>query len=120
MQNRYTPVRLRPVTPKRMHLTRRELERLVDAGWTVEALEQLAAVVGDTQIAVTLDYLAAQQSVRRLAADVERAASRIHGLVSAVKRFTYMDQAMVAAPTELAAKVQLHTRVTPPNPRRLR
>ena len=45
--------------------------------------------------------LASAQATRRLASDIEHGASRIHELVSAVKRFTYMDQAMVTAPTEL-------------------
>jgi signal transduction histidine kinase len=77
-------------------------DRLVDAGWTLDHLHELDALVGPAAVGVALTYLAAEQHVRRLATDVERAASRIHDLVSAVKRFTYMDQAMVTTPTALA------------------
>jgi signal transduction histidine kinase len=76
-------------------------DRLVDGGWTVEHLERLGRIVTAEQIGVTADYLAAAERARRVAGDIERAASRIHGLVSAVKRFTYMDQAMVTTPTEI-------------------
>ena len=78
-----------------------EPDRLVDGGWTVEHLNRLGAVVHPKQIGVAVDYLASAQATRRLASDIEHGASRIHELVSAVKRFTYMDQAMVTAPTEL-------------------
>jgi len=39
--------------------------------------------------------------VRGLARDIERAASRVHSLVSAVKGFTYMDQASVPEPVDI-------------------
>ena len=78
-----------------------EPDRLVDGGWTIEHLQRLGAVVNQAHLGDTINYLAAAESTRRLAADIERAASRIHELVSAVKRFTYMDQAMVATPTPL-------------------
>jgi signal transduction histidine kinase len=77
-------------------------DRLVDAGWTLDSLRDLHTLVGPAAVGVALAYLAAEQHILRLATDVERAASRIHELVSAVKRFTYMDQAMVTAPTALA------------------
>jgi signal transduction histidine kinase len=76
-------------------------DRLVDGGWTLPHLERLGAVVSQKQMGVTLDYLASSEAARRLATDLERGASRIHELVSAVKRFTFMDQAMVTAPTDL-------------------
>jgi signal transduction histidine kinase len=78
-----------------------ESDRLVDAGWTIEHLQRLCDVVSQKQLSVTLDYVASAESARRLSADIERAASRIHELVSAVKRFTHMDQAMVGTPTTL-------------------
>jgi signal transduction histidine kinase len=40
--------------------------------------------------------------VRSLASEIQEAAMRISGLVTAVKGFTHMDQAMVAAPVDLA------------------
>jgi len=78
-----------------------EADRLVDAGITVDHLEQLATAVGDTNLTDVLDHVAAAHAVHRLAADIETAAARVHELVAAVKRFTYMDQAMVAAPIHL-------------------
>ena len=41
-------------------------------------------------------------TVRALAHDIERAASRVHELVSAVKGFTYMDHAPSAEPVDVA------------------
>ena len=78
-----------------------EPDRLVDGGWTVDHLTRVSAVVSKTQIGVTIDYLASAEATRRLAGDIQRAASRVHELVSAIKRFTYMDQAMAATPTSL-------------------
>jgi len=79
-----------------------DADRLVDAGWTLDYLQQLDTLVGPAAVGIALAYLATEHHVLRLATDVERAASRIHDLVSAVKRFTYMDQAMVTAPTAIA------------------
>src|SRR6185437_12685119 len=42
-------------------------------------------------------------AVRSLAAEIQEAATRIAGLVAAVKGFTHMDQAMVAEPVDLGA-----------------
>ena len=50
----------------------------------------------------SLRWVAAGCTVRGLAHDVERAASRVHELVSAVKGFTYMDHAPSAEPVDLA------------------
>jgi signal transduction histidine kinase len=49
-----------------------------------------------------LPALVASCSSRRLASDIQRAASRVHELVAAVKNFTYMDQATVPKPVDLA------------------
>jgi signal transduction histidine kinase len=46
--------------------------------------------------------VAADITARSLAAELERGASRIHDLVSAVKRFTYMDRATAAEPASVA------------------
>ena len=78
-----------------------EPDRLVDGGWSVDHLTRVSAVVNKTQIGVTIDYLASAEATRRLADDIQRAAARVHKLVSAVKRFTYMDQAMATTPTPL-------------------
>ena len=76
-----------------------DADRLVEGGWTVDHLGRLSACVGNVHLGAVLDQLAAVGSARRLISDLERAASRIHELVSAVKRFTYMDQVMAATPT---------------------
>jgi len=46
--------------------------------------------------------LAASCATRRLTSDIEHAASRVHELVAAVKGFTYMDQATVPKPVDVA------------------
>jgi signal transduction histidine kinase len=46
--------------------------------------------------------LAAEFTTRSLAGDVERATTRIHDLVMSVKRFTFMDRAATAEPTNIA------------------
>jgi signal transduction histidine kinase len=48
-----------------------------------------------------LRYLAADHALRRLSSEIETAASRINTLVSAVKGFTYMDQAVVPKPVNI-------------------
>jgi signal transduction histidine kinase len=52
-----------------------------------------------------LRSVAAGYTARSLASDIERAASRIYELVSAVKRFTYMDRATVSEPSSVAQGV---------------
>jgi len=51
---------------------------------------------------VGLRSVAAGYSTRTLASDIQRAATRIYDLVSAVKRFTYMDRATVTEPSSVA------------------
>ena len=88
-------------------------EALVDAGVSTELLDQLAGVIQGEALAAAIRWSAAYRSACSLATDVKRATSRIYELVSAVKRFTYMDRAAVAEPFDLAAglrdTVLLHT-----------
>ncbi len=58
-----------------------------------ETLDELAGVLHGEKLSATLRWLAAACVARSLARDIERAASRVHALVSAVKGFTYMDHA---------------------------
>jgi signal transduction histidine kinase len=44
-------------------------------------------------------------SVHQLASDIRHGAMRISGLVSAIKGFTHMDQAMVAEPVDLRSSI---------------
>jgi signal transduction histidine kinase len=77
-------------------------EALAESALTPQALETAARDLGRETLAVALPALAASCGTRRLASDIQRAASRIHELVAAVKGFTYMDQAAVPKPVDLA------------------
>ena len=69
---------------------------------TLALLDELAAALDGDRLRVSLRWVASGCTVRALARDVERAASRVHELVSAVKGFTYMDHAPSAEPVDLA------------------
>jgi signal transduction histidine kinase len=77
-------------------------ESLADTGVTIEALDRLAASVKGKALGAAVRWAGAGCSVRRLAAEIQDAATRIAGLVLAVKGFTHMDQATVAEPVDLA------------------
>ena len=80
-------------------------ESLADSGVTRESLDALAeAFEGDT-LDIVLRWIAAEYVARTLAAEVERATTRIHELVSAVKRFTYVDRAAAPELTDVAQSV---------------
>ena len=74
---------------------------LADTPVTLEALDQLAAAVQGAVLDVVLRWAAAGCAVRSLASEIQEAAMRISGLVTAIKGFTHMDQAMVAEPVDL-------------------
>jgi signal transduction histidine kinase len=65
---------------------------LADAGITIADMDTLAASLDDETLATALRSLATDCTVRSLAAEIEAATSRIHHLVAAIKRFTYMDR----------------------------
>jgi len=76
-------------------------QALGESGITPETLDELAESFNGEALNVVLRSVAAEYTARSLAADVARATSRIHDLVSAVKRFSYMDRAAVAEPTDV-------------------
>jgi signal transduction histidine kinase len=76
-------------------------EALADTPVTTEALDQLACAVQGPALHVVLRWAAAGCAVRSLATEIQEAAMRISGLVTAIKGFTHMDQAMVAEPVDL-------------------
>jgi signal transduction histidine kinase len=78
---------------------------LADTEVTFEALDQLAAAVSGAALNAVLQWAAAGCSVRRLASGIQDAAMRISGLVTAIKGFTNMDQAMVAQSVDLATSL---------------
>ena len=74
---------------------------LAEAEVTVGALDNVAKSVSGPPLAAALQWVAAGLSVRTIASEIQEAATRITGLVMAVKGFTHMDQASVAAPVDL-------------------
>lgn len=63
---------------------------------TVDALDELAEKIPNEMLAAAIGWIATSCTTYLLATDIERAATRIYELVSAVKKFTYMDK--LAAP----------------------
>jgi signal transduction histidine kinase len=76
-------------------------QALVESGITTEALDDLAGMLQGEALSTAVRWIAAGYTTRSLAGDIERASSRIHQLVGAIKRFTYMDKATVSEPTSV-------------------
>lgn len=74
---------------------------LAETDVTLELLDELAGALAGDKLRTTLRWVAARCTVRGLARDIERSASRVHALVSAVKGFTYMDHATVPEPVDV-------------------
>jgi signal transduction histidine kinase len=75
---------------------------LAETSVTVDALDRVAKAVSSPALTAVLRSVAAGCSVRSIASEIQEAATRIAGLVTAVKGFTHMDQARVAEPVDLA------------------
>ena len=75
---------------------------LVETAVTFEELDTLASALDRSTLNTTLQWIAADCSTRSLAVEVEKAATRIHDLVAAVKRFTYMDRTSAPEAVDLA------------------
>ena len=76
-------------------------DALADTQVSFGALDELAATVQGKSLEAVLRWSASGCAVRALASEIQEAAMHISGLVSAVKGFTHMDQAMVAEPLEI-------------------
>jgi signal transduction histidine kinase len=76
-------------------------EALAETPVTFEALDHLARQVDGPALNAALRWAAAGCSARTLASEIQDAAMRISGLVTAIKGFTHMDQAAVAEPVDL-------------------
>jgi len=76
-------------------------EPLADTGVTFEALDRAASAVDGPALNAVLRWSASLCSVRTLASEIQQAAMRISGLVTAIKGFTHMDQAPIAEPVDL-------------------
>jgi len=75
---------------------------LSESGITTESLDELAESFSGEALDTALRWIAAEYTTRTLATEVERATTRIYDLVSAVKRFTYMNRdAAAVEPTNI-------------------
>jgi signal transduction histidine kinase len=74
---------------------------LVERGLTVADLDAAVPEFGAGQLARVLRYLAADQAVDGLIAEISSATDRIHALVAAVKKHTHMDRAPAPEPIRL-------------------
>lgn len=75
---------------------------LAETALTAADLDELAQQLTPVQLEAAVRWIAAQHSARVLTIELERSAARIHDLVSAVKRFTWMDRVTVAEPVSIA------------------
>jgi signal transduction histidine kinase len=76
-------------------------DALAETEVTFETLDHLTQAVDRPVLNVALRWSAAGYSIHSLAEEIQDAATRISGLVSAIKGFTHMDQATVAEPVDL-------------------
>jgi len=76
-------------------------DALSETAVTLEALDRLASAVKGPALGDSLRWVASACSVHSLATEIQSAATRISGLVAAIKGFTHMDQAAVAEPVDL-------------------
>jgi signal transduction histidine kinase len=81
-------------------------DALADTEITVELLDGAAAALDPAAMDVVLRWAAAGCLARQLVADIQEAATRITGLVLAIKGFTHMDQATLAEPVDLARSLE--------------
>jgi signal transduction histidine kinase len=75
---------------------------LAETAVSLEVLERLAGAVPPDALNVTLRWIASGCAVRSLTEEIDRGASRVFELVSAVKGFTQMDRDPVAQPVDVA------------------
>ena len=71
-------------------------EVLAESGVTLEALDGLGRTITGAALPIAVRWVASGCVVHRLASEIQEAAMRISGLVTAIKGFTHMDQAPVA------------------------
>jgi signal transduction histidine kinase len=78
---------------------------------TTEALDQLAQATTGPTLVAALRWIASACETHALAADIERAATRIFELVAAVKGFTYMDTVAGLGPVDVESGLRDTIRV---------
>jgi len=74
---------------------------LAETSVTLATLDQAAIALSGPLLSAVLRWAAAGCLVRGLAGEIQDAATRISGIVAAIKGFTHMDQATVAEPVDL-------------------
>lgn len=79
---------------------------LAETTVTRDALDRIAAAVSGPPLDAALRWAAAGCTVRGIASDIREASQRISGLVTAIKGYTHMDQAPVAAPVDLGSSLR--------------
>jgi signal transduction histidine kinase len=77
-------------------------ESLAETAVATGTLDRLAAAVDGPALGAAVRWASAGCSVRRLASEIQDAATRIAGLVLAVKGFTHMDQGVSAGPVDVS------------------
>jgi signal transduction histidine kinase len=96
---------------ERHHMDPADAGMLADTAVTVDALDTLATSLSGPALEAALRWIAAGCATHALAVDIERAATRIHELVAAVKRFTYMDTVAGPEPVDVEAGLRDTMRV---------
>ena len=76
-------------------------DAIAETPTTIESLDRLSTAINGPALEAVLRWTAAACSVQRLASEIQDAATRISGLVVAIKGFTHMDQATAAEPVDL-------------------
>lgn len=76
-------------------------EELAKTPITIAALDRLRRVLEGTALDAALHWIAGGYAARSLVVNIERATSRIHALVAAVKGFTHMDRALDVEPVDI-------------------
>jgi len=79
---------------------------LAETGVSLEVLERLAEAVPTGALDVALRWIASGCATRSLTQEIERGASRVFELVSAIKGFTQMDRAMAVQPVDVGKGIR--------------
>jgi signal transduction histidine kinase len=79
---------------------------LLDSQVTIDTLDTLASAVQGPHLQAAIRSIAAGCTSRTLAAEIHRATSRIHELVGAMKRFSYMDRQQAPDAIELSQSLR--------------
>jgi signal transduction histidine kinase len=95
----------------RHHADPAQAASLADTSVTIDTLDALAGVASGDTLDAALRWVAAECATHSVALDIEQAATRIHELVAAIKRFTYMDSVAGPGPVDVGAGLRDTVRV---------